>query len=93
MRRKEKEFTFFNWKRKLPAFKGAYVPLIVKPLKLTKHTTVVISQVDINITSLPFLVAKHMIDHMKKVAYVHRMHNGQIIGSEETRWRGGASEF
>lgn len=47
-----------------------YTPLIVRPLKLKRHTVYVISRVDVDY--LPFLVAKYYLKDMDRFCYVHR---------------------
>ena len=62
------------------------IPRVLIPLKLTKHTAYVLSQVDIDHTELPFCVAKHYLDRMQtKMVYVHRLNQGaRLIGNKSS---------
>ena len=56
-----------------------HVPLIPRPLKLAKHTEIILSRVDIGDLTLPFLVAKYSLKGTDKYMYIHRMNNGALL--------------
>ena len=58
-----------NFPRHVPELKGAYVPLIVRPLKLPKHTEYVVSSKDFG--RLPFCAGMHKLG-AKRVVLIHR---------------------
>ena len=62
----------FNYNRSVPPLKGAYVPRIMLPLPLEKHSIKIISRVDVDAENIGMLVAKHHLDEDRWI-YVHRV--------------------
>lgn len=64
------EIPIFNYQRHRPEFRGNYIPRIVFPLKLRRHSCSVVSQVDCD--GLQMVVGKHKLPD-GKIVYVHRL--------------------
>jgi len=78
------ENLWFNYKRNILPIPTVYVPRVVdRRIKLQKHTTYIVSQVDVGELSLPFCVAKHEMKGMGRFIYCHRMNqNALLIGNK-----------